>query len=43
MHNFFTHGLFIKDDSFKKGAQLHPFHKHDPAATYIEKRELLQK
>lgn len=26
--NFVTHGLFMKDDSFKEGAQLHPFHAH---------------
>lgn len=31
MHNvyiFVTHGLFVKDDSLKKGAQLHPIHPH---------------
>lgn len=27
MHNV-THGLFVKDDSLKKGAQLHPIHSH---------------
>lgn len=26
--NFVTHGLFMKDDSFKEGVQLHPFHAH---------------
>lgn len=25
VHNFVTHGLFMKDDSFKKGSSITPF------------------
>lgn len=38
IYNFVTHGLFMMTHS-KKGAQLHPFHKHVPVAVHMYKKK----